>query len=79
MATIDAWRSNAFIALETTSRAEKKGRTSCSALLYSYQDGAQVARQRCLILRLGETNSTTCPLYNRTFLLRGKQDISTSR
>jgi hypothetical protein len=70
MATIDTWRCFAFIALGTTSRAEKKGRTICSALLYSYQDGAQVARQRCLILRLGTTNSTTCPPYkNRTSLL----------
>ena len=77
MATIDAWRSNAFIALELPAGQKKKGRTSCSALLYSYQDGAQVARQRCLILCLGETNSTTCPLYNRTFLLCRKQDIST--
>jgi len=44
----------AFIALGTTSRADQKGQNDHrSALPYSHPVGAQVARQRCPILRAG--------------------------
>lgn len=79
MAVTDALRRFAFIALGTTSRAYEKGQNDfCSALLYSHQDGAQVARQRCPILRLGDLilspglSSRIGHFYfgeNRTFLL----------
>jgi len=79
MAMIDTRRSVEFIALETASRENKKGQNNfCSALLYSHQDVAQVALQRCLILRLGDIiltpllSSPIGHLYfgeNRTFLL----------
>jgi uncharacterized protein YceH (UPF0502 family) len=70
-----------FIAFWATSRAESKEQRWCiSALPFSHLDSAQVALQRCLILRPNYTIVTDLRLSldkNRTSLLCKKEDIST--
>jgi hypothetical protein len=70
-----------FIAFWATSRAERKEqRCRISALPYSHLDGAQVALQRCLILRPSFIIVTVLVLSlfkKRTSLLCKKEDIST--
>ena len=61
----------AFIALWASSRAIKTGQIQfCSALLFSHQNGAQVARQRCPILRF-DFKILSPGLFSR------KEDVST--
>lgn len=69
----------AFIALGTSDRAVKNGQMDfSSALSFCHLLGAQVARQRCLILQPGPVSlSFFSPFAKGTFLLCTVGDIST--
>jgi len=79
MAQIETGQAFAFIALQTSSRVDTKGQNELrSALLYSHSSGAQVARQRCPILRSSERSVSDClPFEKGTSLLWIFGDIST--
>ena len=79
MAQTDFGRAFEFIAFWATNRAETNGQRSClSALLFCHSGGAQVALQRCPILRSSSRIvSPYSPFAKGTSLLCNIGDIST--